>query len=132
MFAGITFILFRPIFSKRTVHALGALLTVSVFGSAFLTDIVIKRGSPCIVEGNPSMRWIICRYGVMGMWVSKTAILVVILLAIWIMYLQCEDKNPEDLRSFRGVYLWINVAMFVFLWAVWTNLLDLIVDIILF
>lgn len=78
------------------------------------------------------MRWIICRYGVMGMWVSKTAILVVILLAIWIMYLQCEDKNPEDLRSFRGVYLWINVAMFVFLWAVWTNLLDLIVDIILF
>lgn len=31
---------------------MGALLTVSVFGSAFLTDIVIKRGSPCIVEGN--------------------------------------------------------------------------------
>ncbi len=132
IFALITFFLFKPRFTKKTSEVLVSILTISAFGSAFLTDIVLKKGNLCSVEGNPYMRSIICRYGVMGMWVSKTFILILFLLGIWEMYRYCDEKRVYDLGSASDDYLFVNSVMFLFLWVVWTNILDLIVDIIVF
>ena len=132
IFALITFFLFTPKFTKKTSEVLVSLLTFSAFGSAFLTDIVLKKGNLCSVEGNPYMRSIICRYGVMGMWVSKTFILALFLVGIWEMYRYCDEKRVYEHKTSSGDYLFVNFVMFIFLWVVWTNILDLIVDIIVF